>query len=255
MQIAEAIHLGLRRSDGPQQSPSDVTHAVERLARGDQISEDATPSQASAPGPWEKRPRWPWIAGALVVALVVIGIFALTDDDKGRLAGSTSETPTSTPSASTMETPTTEPVEQPTAEPTQPVVLALGDSATITADGTDAGVINVKSLKITTRPYDKLIGSKPEEGYFLIFTISLEADASFDVFEEDFYVKTSKGEHIDEGNGNSWDAVDFDDLLGYVELNAGEHKTGLLAFDSPVKHGIFAYAPNLEGDPIVTWKF
>jgi hypothetical protein len=181
---------------------------------------------------------------------LVIGVFALTDDDEGRSASTTTETPTPT----TIETPTTAPVEQPTAEQTQ-VTLALGDSATITADGTDAGVINVKNLKITTRPYDKLIGSKPEEGSFLIFTVSLEADAYFDVLEDDFYVKTGKGEHIDEGGGSSLGAVDLDDLLGYVELNAGEHQTGLLVFDAPVKHGILAYAPNLEAGPIVTWKF
>jgi hypothetical protein len=186
---------------------------------------------------------------------VLIGIFARSNDDKSGSASKTTETTTPTPSASTTATPMNEPVEEPVAEETQPAVLALGDSATITADGTDVGMINVKSLTITTRPYDELLGFKPEEGYFLIFTVSLQADAYVDILADDFYVKTSKGEHIEEGGGNSWDAVDLDDLLDYVALNAGEHQTGLLVFDSPVKHGILAYAPNLAGGPIVSWKF
>ncbi|MGH8836438.1 MAG: hypothetical protein ACRDWG_15795 [Actinomycetes bacterium] len=68
-------------------------------------------------------------------------------------------------------------------------------------------------------------------------------------------MQTGKGERLDEGNGNSWDAVDFDDLLGAVELNDGEHKTGLLVFDSPARHGILVYSPILGSGPIVSWKF
>jgi hypothetical protein len=190
-----------------------------------------------------------------VVALALIGIYDRSGYDISRLAGTTSETTTPTPSASTAETPATEPVDQPVAEPTQPGVLALGDPATVPGDITGAGVITVRSLKITTRAYDTSVGSKPRNGYFLIFTVSFKADGYFDIFEDDFYVKTSNGERIDEGGGNSWDAVDFYDLLDLLVVNAGERRTGLVVFDSPVKHGVLAYAPNAKGNPIVSWKF
>jgi hypothetical protein len=252
-QIAQAIHLALRSSDGAQRSAGDVTDAPERPAR-DQISEHAT--QPVPTGPWKGR-TWPLIAliaGAVVAALAVGGIFALSNDDKVRSASTTTTTATPTPSASTAATPTTASADQPVAESTQPGVLALGDSTAVTTVDAGAGVITVKSLKITTRPYDKSVGYPPEEGYFLAFTVSVKADTGFDVFEEDFYVKTSKGKRIEEGGGNSWDAVDFEDLLDAV-LSAGERQTGFVVFDSPVKQGILAYAPNLEGGPIASWKF
>ena len=73
--------------------------------------------------------------------------------------------------------------------------------------------------------------------------------------EDDFYVQTRTGKRVHEGNGNSWDAVDIEDLLDSAEPKAGGRKTGKLVFDSPVKHGVLVFAPNLEGDPITSWRF
>ena len=73
--------------------------------------------------------------------------------------------------------------------------------------------------------------------------------------EDEFYVATKNREHIDEGDGNSYDAINYDEALSYAELNAGEHKTGLLVFDSPSKHGTLNYAPNYESGPIASWTF
>lgn len=226
------------------------TYVLERSAWGDQTSKQAAPP-APTPGPRDRRSRWlliALIAGAAVVALVVSGTLALTDDDQGRSASTITATTTRTPSAP-------EPVEQPVAEPTQPAVLALGDSVTITAAETGAGVITVRSLRITTRPYSQLLGFKPKNGYFLIFTVSLEPFDRFDVLEDDFHVQTGEGERLKEGNGNSWDAVNIDNLLDFAEPKASGDKSGKLVFDSPVKHGVLVFAPNLEGDPIASWKF
>jgi hypothetical protein len=154
--------------------------------------------------------------------------------------------------STTRSTPTPEPVEDDTTD--EPATLALGDTATITTDGQDSGEITVSKLRITTRPYDEF-GSPPKRDYFLIFTMKLSATGNLEVFDSDFYVLTGKGEHIDATDGNAFDAIDYDDALSLVELHEGEHKTGLLAFDAPSKHGKLAYAPNYEGGPIVVWKF
>ena len=36
-------------------------------------------------------------------------------------------------------------------------------------------------------------------------------------------------------------------------MNARQHKTGYIVFDSPVRHGTLEYDPNFEGEPIVPW--
>jgi hypothetical protein len=109
-------------------------------------------------------------------------------------------------------------------------------------------------MDTSTQPADSY-GDAPKNGTFVIFTVDLDADATMDVYEDDFYVVDDDGKRFDQGGGNSWDAIDYDDQLGYAELNAGENRSGLLVFDLPMEHGTLAYAPNYDGGPIGTWEF
>jgi hypothetical protein len=188
----------------------------------------------------------------LIPALIALGLTAAA-------CGTTEKTaeqapPSSSAPASTPTPPTSDPGDITDNSTDEPSAMALGGTAEITSeDGTD-GSVTVSKLKITTRPADSY-GSKPDRGYFLIFTVKLRADKQLSVDEYEFYITTKSGEHVDEGDGNSYDAANYDDVLSYVELNAGEHKTGLLIFDAPSKHGTLNYAPNYEGGPIASWTF
>jgi hypothetical protein len=136
----------------------------------------------------------------------------------------------------------------------EPSAMALGSTAEITSDDGTDGTVTVTKLTISTRPGVDY-GERPQRGYFLIFTVRLAASKQLSVDEYEFYVATRSGEHIDEGDAHSIDAADYDKVLGFAELNAGEHKTGLLVFDSPSKLGTLNYAPNYEGGPIASWSF
>lgn len=132
--------------------------------------------------------------------------------------------------------------------------LEIGDGVTLTTDGEDSEVLTVRNVTYSTTPADKY-GSGPKRKVFVIFKVRIDGLASTSVYEDDFYIVTKDGRRIDQGDGNSWDAVDLDETLGFAEVNAGQHKTGLLVFDSPVRHGTLAYDPNFEGEPVVSWKF
>ena len=120
--------------------------------------------------------------------------------------------------------------------------------------GQPSEVITVKSLEYSTTPYDEY-GSGPRRDVFLIFKVRVDGLASTSVYEGDFYVVTKNGARLEAGNGNAWDAVNYDDTLGWAEVNAGQHKAGYIVFDSPVEHGTLEYDPNFEGEPVVTWEF
>lgn len=136
-----------------------------------------------------------------------------------------------------------------------PISGKVGDTVTVTQDGTDVGTMTVSKLETSTMPYDEY-GSKPKNGVFLIFSVELAATANqMDVYEDDFYVTMSDGTRFDQGNDNSWDAIDLDDTLGYITLNAGEKTSGVLVFDVPEEHGTLAWAPNYEGGPVGAWTF
>jgi hypothetical protein len=186
----------------------------------------------------------------LIPALIALGLTAAcgTTEKTAEPAPATSSAPATTPA------PTSDPGDITDNSDNEPSAMALGGTAEITSDDGTDGSVTVSKLEITTRPADEF-GSKPDRGYFLIFTVKLRADGQLSVSEDEFYVATKSGEHVDEGDGNSYDAINYDDLLSYAELNAGEHKTGLLVFDAPSKHGTLNYAPNFEGGPIASWTF
>jgi hypothetical protein len=130
----------------------------------------------------------------------------------------------------------------------------IGDSIVVEWGSGDTGHITITDVESTTKPYDKY-GSGPKHDRFVIFDVDLEARADqFDVYEDDFYVVID-GTRYDHGEGNAYDAADYDDQLGYAELNAGEKKSGLLVFDLPEGSGELFYAPNFEGGAIASWKF
>lgn len=83
---------------------------------------------------------------------------------------------------------------------------------------------------------------------FLIFTVRVDGLALTSVYQGDFYVVTRNGTRIDSGGGSSFDAVNYDDTLARAEVAAGQHKTGYIVFDSPVRHEMLEYDPNFEGE-------
>jgi hypothetical protein len=144
--------------------------------------------------------------------------------------------------------------EDPEAEETG--ALAIGDSAQLGPEFEDAThTVTVSEVRRTTKPYDSEYGQGPASEVFVIFTVEVQAATSSSVYSDDFYIVTRDGQRVDTLDGNSYEAIDFNDELGYVELDAGQHKQGLLAFDSPTKHGTLNYNPNFEGEPIATWEF
>jgi hypothetical protein len=186
----------------------------------------------------------------LIPALIALGLTAAacgTSEQTAKQAPAPASTPATTPAP-----PTSDPGDITDHSNDDPSAMALGGTAEITSDDGTDGTVTVSKLEITTRPADPY-GSKPRRGYFLIFTVKLRADSQLSVSEDEFYVATKSGEHVDEGDGNSYEATT--DTLGYAELNAGEHKSGLLVFDAPSKHGTLNYAPNYEGGPIASWTF
>lgn len=213
--------------------------------------------------------KWPWIVGIVAALIAGVGIGV------AGTSGDTEPTATTDNSAEIQELQDQiadveaerdealdelaalteeEPAEEPEPEPVEASALEIGDTAVISWGSGDTGNITVSNLETTTTPYDEY-GEGPKNDQFLIFTVDLKADADqFDVDEYEFYVVID-GTRYDEGEGNSIDAADYDDQLGYVVLNAGESKSGVLVFDVPEGKGELFYAPNFEGGAIASWKF
>lgn len=219
--------------------------------------------------PTEKKPRrWPWIVGIVTALFVGVGIGAAsntTPEPVIETATEEVESPELLDEIAALEEELAAAYglvdeaeaqdEEGEPEPVEPATASeVGDSATITVDGDPVGTITVSDLEITTSPADSY-GSGPKRDVFLIFTVDLEATGTMDVYEDDFYVRLEDGTRIDQGDGNSWDAIDLDDSLGYATVNAGEKRTGYIVFDVPDEHGELAYAPNWDGGPIVVWEY
>jgi hypothetical protein len=147
-----------------------------------------------------------------------------------------------------------EPQPEPEPEPEGPVIAQVGDTLEVSEWDEPLGSITISDFQTSNRPHDDY-GEGPTHGVFVIFSVTVEAAASFEVYDGDFYVVAQDGTRYDLGDGNSYDAIDYDDALDWVELNAGEKKSGLLAFDLPTEHGQLAYAPNYESGPIGVWEF
>jgi hypothetical protein len=139
------------------------------------------------------------------------------------------------------EEPAEEPEPEPMDEPAE-----IGDTVLVEWGSGETGSITISDVESTTKPYDQY-GSGPKYDRFVVFSVDLEARADqFNVYEDDFYVVID-GTRYDHGEGNAYDAADYDDQLGYAELNAGGKKSGLLVFDLSEASGELFYAPNFEG--------
>ena len=212
-------------------------------------------------------------AGALVVALVAIGVAGGGSDTpkvQPVTAPSSQAAPPQTvtftdPNGVTCTVPTSPvtaycPGGEPSETPSGPDMLTMGGTETVGSNDTGAteGTITVGSLVRATQPADSY-GSAPKNGYFVIVTARAAADTGytdgFDVSSSDFYA-LSGGSHYDEANGNSYDALsDSSDELGYTTLAAGERVSGKMVFDVPSRHGKIVYAPNYDGQPLAEWSY
>ena len=191
--------------------------------------------------------------GVSIVAVIagVAGCAALVGSVANHVANpnSVSGPPTTdnSPPASTVSTP----------PPSGPVELRLGDSASISQNGTDAATIVVGRLATSTQPVDSF-SDGPQNGYFVEVHVTATGAAGltngFDINPLDFYA-LSGTTHYDEGDGNAFEAPHSSAELQATTINAGETATGWLLFDLPSPHGKIVYAPNLDGQPLAYWTF
>jgi len=168
-----------------------------------------------------------------------------------------SPTPAPTPTTAVTET-AAPPASEPSTPPANtPQTIKIGQTATVTMDGTDAANLTIVSVNTSTRPADEF-GSPPQHGYFLTVQVRAKALPSyrngFDITPFDFYAVVG-GTHFEEGNGNALDAPGADRELDVATLNAGESISGTLVFDVPAKHGKIVYLPVDQGGPIAYWTF
>jgi len=144
-----------------------------------------------------------------------------------------------------------------TPPPSGPVELQLGDSASISQNGTDAATIVVGRLATSAQPVDSF-SEGPQNGYFVAVHVTATGAAGltngFDINPLDFYA-LSGTTHYDEGDGNSFEGPHNSAELEATTINAGETATGWLLFDLPSPHGKIIYAPNLDGQPLADWTF
>jgi hypothetical protein len=221
------------------------------------ITDSTTPQPPSPP----RSPRHfgRKILGLALAGLAIIAAFAIGAGISAGKAATPAPAPSSAPC---LGCPSASPPAAPAPATPPPASdamdLPLGLPAGITQGGTDAATVNVKSAEVFTTPADQY-GEAPQNGYYIKARVSARALASFtggfDVTSSDFYVKAG-GEHVQEGDGNAYYALpDSQSELGYVTLAAGEHTSGWLVFDSPAPHGTIVYAPNLDGQPVASWKF
>lgn len=140
-------------------------------------------------------------------------------------------------------------------DPDEPRDASIGDVLTITEYGDPVGTLTVSELE-STQSAESEYGSGPEREYFVIFTVELECtDGVMNVFAGDFYILDEEGNRTEEGNGNAFGAVDYDDSIGFTELSSGERRTGVLVFDLEVRSGTLVYNPNYDGQPLASWDF
>ena len=196
-----------------------------------------------------------WLIGIGVSIVVVIagvaGCAALVSSAVNHIANPNSVSGQSTtgnsPPASTGSTPA----------PSGPVELQLGDSASISQNGTDAATIVVGRLATSTQPVDSF-SDGPQNGYFVAVHVTATGAAGltngFDINPLDFYA-LSGTTHYDEGDGNAFEGPHSSSELEATTINAGETTNGWLIFDLPSPHGKIVYAPNLDGQPLASWTF
>lgn len=190
------------------------------------------------------------IATATMLAAIT-GLTACDTTTSGIAARASSAAPDTTTSAAAPASTVAVPVETTPAETT----ATMGDTLTVTVDGSEAGEITASSPTATQRAIGEF-GERPASGYYITIVITAKAaDAvtqPFSVNPFDFYVRTADGTHIEYGDGNAITAQ-RDDQLNAVDLNAGEKIKGTLTLDVPAPHGTLVYAPLSRA--VGTWSF
>jgi hypothetical protein len=144
--------------------------------------------------------------------------------------------------------------------PSGPEHLAIGQAAVIGDSGNATeGSVTVKSVNVTQYPADSY-GEAPANGYYVIVHVSAKADPSytqgFDINSLDFNA-VSHGQQYQEGNGNAFEALSNNQSGQDITttLAAGNRADGWIAFDVHSPHGKIVYAPNLDGQPLATWRY
>lgn len=218
------------------------------------------PPQQSYPGyppaghgkPPKKRHRLRTVllsALGVVVLIVVVSIAA----SAGKSASTTATsggTPPATPAAQATPSPTPDPAS------TGTTALTVGEPLQVGTGGSSstAATITITKVQVTTQPADPSVGQAPQNGYYVIATVTVRASQDgFNVNALDFYCLTH-GQHYDEGDGNAFEAVDNPADITST-LNSGETATGQEVFDVPHPHGKIVYSPNFDGAPIAYWTY
>jgi hypothetical protein len=136
--------------------------------------------------------------------------------------------------------------------------MPLGTPMIVSQGGQDAATLKVTSVRAFTTPADQY-GEPPHHGWFVVAHVTARTDPAFtdgfDINPFDFYAKVG-GQHFEMGDGNSMFALPMsEDMMSAVTLGAGERTAGLLVFDVPAPHGQIMYSPNLDGQPLGSWKY
>jgi len=136
--------------------------------------------------------------------------------------------------------------------------MPLGTPMIVSQGGQDAATLKVTSVRAFTTPADQY-GDPPHHGWFVVAHVTARTDPAFtdgfDISSFDFYAKV-RGQHFDEADGNSIFALPMSQEGTFTTtLGAGERTSGLLVFDVPAPHGQIMYSPNLDGQPLSSWKF
>jgi hypothetical protein len=210
--------------------------------------------------PAKKRHRlrnWLIGIGVAIIALIggLAGCAALAGTALNQAANPNS---VSSHSAATASLPAGAPASAAdTPAPSGPVVLQLGDSASISQDGADAATVVLDKRVIASGPVDQF-SNGPQNGYFVAIHVTATGapglSSGFDINPLDFYA-LSGSTHYDEGDANAYEGPHNGAQLNATTLNAGETASGWLLFDLPSPHGKIVYAPNFDGQPLAYWKF
>jgi len=136
----------------------------------------------------------------------------------------------------------------PTAAPVPtPSVLHPGDAQEVYQDGAEIGYVAESAVNaVRTGDY----GQRPSYGYFDIIVVQATAVGVFTVNPFDFYVRGPDGAHY----GNTFMTNLTPPELAATTLNPGEHATGCVVFDVPMKSGFtLVYAP--QGAEVGEWQY
>jgi hypothetical protein len=188
------------------------------------------------------------IALFLIGGLILLAALVGDNADSGKRA-------TAAAPATTEAAPTDETAQE---APTPAVELAIGDTASITAEDGDAEIAVTRIQAATAQPGMKVNGLQvldPEpakHGFYVIAHVKVTGTrGSLDINPFDFYVKSAGGFHTEDAEYlDAWGSA-----LDAATLHAGEHVAGTIVYDVPSRHGKLAYAPNYGAGAVATWTF